>query len=150
MKPKPSTGFEVERIPLAMCSARRWLNWRAVERDGKWTKLPCDAERKPVDATDPSNGRTFADCRDAADRKLGIGFMLGDGWLGVDLDGVVDPASGAITDAQVAEWIAAGVPFVREVAAHRDVDYVDLPTGHWPQFTRPAELGRVLVEAVES
>ncbi|HEX6953945.1 MAG TPA: alpha/beta fold hydrolase [Agromyces sp.] len=50
--------------------------------------------------------------------------------------------------AQVAEWIAAGVPFVREVAALRDVDYVDLPTGHWPQFTRPAELGRVLVDAV--
>ncbi|MGR0221234.1 alpha/beta fold hydrolase [Agromyces sp. ZXT2-6] len=48
----------------------------------------------------------------------------------------------------VAEWIAAGVPFVREVAAHRDVDYVDLPTGHWPQFTRPAELGRVLVDAL--
>lgn len=50
--------------------------------------------------------------------------------------------------AQVAEWIAAGVPFVREVAALRDVDYVDLPTGHWPQFTRPGELGRVLVDAV--
>lgn len=50
--------------------------------------------------------------------------------------------------AQVAEWIAAGVPFVREVAALRNVDYVDLPTGHWPQFTRPAELGRVLVDAV--
>jgi hypothetical protein len=30
----------------------------------------------------------------------------------------------------------------------RDLDYVDLPTGHWPQFTRPAELGRVLVDAI--
>lgn len=50
--------------------------------------------------------------------------------------------------AQVAEWIAAGVPFVREVAALHDVDYVDLPTGHWPQFTRPAELARVLADAV--
>lgn len=51
---------------------------------------------------------------------------------------------------QVHEWIAAGVPFVRELAAHRDVDYVDLPTGHWPQFTRPAELGRVLADALAS
>ena len=50
--------------------------------------------------------------------------------------------------AQVGEWIAGGVPFVRELAAHREVSYVDLPTGHWPQFTRPAELGRVLVDAV--
>ena len=86
MKPKPSPEFDVESIPPAMLSVQRWLNWRAVERDGKWTKVPCDANRKPVDATDPKNGRTFDACTDAATKleELGIGFMLGDGWLGVD------------------------------------------------------------------
>ncbi|MGR0319344.1 alpha/beta fold hydrolase [Agromyces sp. ZXT2-3] len=49
---------------------------------------------------------------------------------------------------QILAWVAEGAPFVRELAAMRDVDYVDLPTGHWPQFTRPAELGRILVDAV--
>lgn len=50
--------------------------------------------------------------------------------------------------AQVAEWITAEVPFVREVAALRDVDYVDLPTGHWPQFTKPVQLGQAIVAAI--
>lgn len=48
----------------------------------------------------------------------------------------------------ILEWIDQGAPFVREVAAMKDVEYVDLPTGHWPQFTKPTELGRVLLEIV--
>jgi pimeloyl-ACP methyl ester carboxylesterase len=46
------------------------------------------------------------------------------------------------------EWIEQGHPYVRELAMIRDVDYVDLPTGHWPQFTRPEELGRAIVASV--
>ncbi|TLM81299.1 alpha/beta hydrolase [Pseudarthrobacter sp. NamE2] len=47
------------------------------------------------------------------------------------------------------EWIAAGHPFVAELARMRDVEYVDLPTGHWPQFTKPAELARAILAAVD-
>ncbi len=47
------------------------------------------------------------------------------------------------------EWIAEGHPYVAELARIRDVEYVDLPTGHWPQFTKPAELGEVLRAAVD-
>ncbi|MDQ0799083.1 alpha/beta hydrolase [Arthrobacter sp. SLBN-112] len=47
------------------------------------------------------------------------------------------------------EWIAAGSPFVAELARIRDVEYVDLPTGHWPQFTKPAELARAILAAVD-
>ena len=43
------------------------------------------------------------------------------------------------------EWIAQDHPAVRELAKIRDVDYIDLPTGHWPQFTRPGELGRAIL-----
>ena len=35
--------------------------------------------------------------------------------------------------------IEAGHPYVAELGAVNDVEYVDLPTGHWPQFTKPAE-----------
>lgn len=42
-------------------------------------------------------------------------------------------------------WIEQGHPFVRELARIRDVSYVDLPTGHWPQFTRPAQLAEAIV-----
>ncbi|SKB08352.1 alpha/beta fold hydrolase [Aeromicrobium choanae] len=45
--------------------------------------------------------------------------------------------------------IEAGEPWVSELARVRQVEYVDLPTGHWPQFTRPVELSRLIVEALE-
>lgn len=47
------------------------------------------------------------------------------------------------------EWIESGHPYVAELAQIRDVEYVDLPTGHWPQFTKPAELGKAILAAVE-
>ena len=51
--------------------------------------------------------------------------------------------------ALLTEWIAAGLPYVAELARIHDVEYVDLPTGHWPQFTRPAELGAAILAAVD-
>ena len=45
------------------------------------------------------------------------------------------------------EMIDAGHPFVAELARIRDVEYVDLPTGHWPQFTRPDDLAAVILAA---
>jgi pimeloyl-ACP methyl ester carboxylesterase len=50
--------------------------------------------------------------------------------------------------AKVREWMEQGQPNVRELAKIREVDYVDLPTGHWPQFTRPEELGRAIVASI--
>lgn len=50
--------------------------------------------------------------------------------------------------AQLREWVEQGHPYVRELAKIRDVDYVDLPTGHWPQFTRPKDLGQAILAAV--
>jgi pimeloyl-ACP methyl ester carboxylesterase len=45
-------------------------------------------------------------------------------------------------------WIERGLGPVRELTRIREVEYVDLPTGHWPQFTRPEELGRAIVASV--
>ncbi|MEE2523766.1 alpha/beta hydrolase [Pseudarthrobacter sp. J75] len=47
------------------------------------------------------------------------------------------------------EFMAAGHPFTAELARMNDVEYVDLPTGHWPQFTRPSELGQAILAAVQ-
>lgn len=47
-------------------------------------------------------------------------------------------------------WIGEGMEPVREFTKINEVDYVDLPTGHWPQFTKPAELGRVILDAIDS
>ena len=50
--------------------------------------------------------------------------------------------------ATLREWMEQGHPYVRELAKIRDVDYIDLPTGHWPQFTRPKELGQAILASV--
>ncbi|AQZ61052.1 alpha/beta hydrolase [[Actinomadura] parvosata subsp. kistnae] len=46
------------------------------------------------------------------------------------------------TPAEAQEWIAAGD--VPELAKVKHLDLVDLDSGHWPMFTRPAELARLL------
>ncbi|MEV7663832.1 alpha/beta fold hydrolase [Paenarthrobacter sp. NPDC089316] len=46
------------------------------------------------------------------------------------------------------EWMDGGHPFTAELARIRSVDFIDLPTGHWPQFTKPAELGQAILRAV--
>ena len=51
--------------------------------------------------------------------------------------------------AALVEWIAAGSPFTRELAKVERVDYIDLPTGHWPQFTKPVQLGQAIASAID-
>lgn len=51
--------------------------------------------------------------------------------------------------AMLTQMVEQGHPYVAELARVRDVEYVDLPTGHWPQFTRPVELGAVILAAVD-
>jgi pimeloyl-ACP methyl ester carboxylesterase len=49
-------------------------------------------------------------------------------------------------DAQ--EWINAGQ--VPELAKARHVDFVDIDSGHWPMYSKPAELARILAKAAEA
>ncbi|KAA9111535.1 alpha/beta fold hydrolase [Microbacterium rhizomatis] len=49
--------------------------------------------------------------------------------------------------ADLQEWIAGGEASVQDFTRFRDLTYVDLPTGHWPQFTKPRELaGAILAQ----
>jgi pimeloyl-ACP methyl ester carboxylesterase len=47
------------------------------------------------------------------------------------------------------EWMASGSAFAAELTRIADVELVDLPTGHWPQFTRPGELAAAILAAVD-
>ena len=51
--------------------------------------------------------------------------------------------------AAMREAISSGAVFTAELAKVRNYEIVDLPTGHWPQFTKPAELAEALVAALE-
>ena len=48
------------------------------------------------------------------------------------------------TPAQAKEWIDGGD--VPELAKAGHLDFVDIDSGHWPMFTKPVELARLLAE----
>jgi len=48
------------------------------------------------------------------------------------------------TSDMLREWIAAEMAPVREFTKIDSVDFIDLPTGHWPQLTRPRELAEII------
>ena len=51
------------------------------------------------------------------------------------------------TPAEAQEWIDAGD--LPELARARHLELVDIDSGHWPMFTRPAELARALAETAD-
>jgi len=53
----------------------------------------------------------------------------------------------SIPGAQVLELAEAGHPMFAEVAALEHRDVVDLPTGHWPMWSRPRDLAEVIATA---
>ncbi len=45
------------------------------------------------------------------------------------------------------DYAAQGVPFLAALLDYSDVTYVDLPTGHWPMWSKPAELADLIGNA---
>lgn len=50
----------------------------------------------------------------------------------------------AFTSEQYREVAAEGYSFLAGLAELKDVTYVDLPTSHWPMWSRPAELAQII------
>ena len=50
---------------------------------------------------------------------------------------------------QLKKWTDAGEPGTEEIAALRNVEWVDLHSGHWPQFSRVDDTVRLILEATE-
>jgi pimeloyl-ACP methyl ester carboxylesterase len=50
--------------------------------------------------------------------------------------------------AKLKEWMDQGAAPLQELTKVKDVEYVDLPTGHWPQFTKPKELAQAILSTV--
>ena len=96
----------------ALKKADRWVLWRLVwkaNRDGgSWAKVPVALDGRAVDATCPANWLTFDHALAVyrAGGFAGVGFALGDGYVGIDLDGVRDRETGEITAGWAAELIA--------------------------------------------
>jgi pimeloyl-ACP methyl ester carboxylesterase len=51
--------------------------------------------------------------------------------------------------AQLREWTEASEPGTEEIAKLHNVDWIDLHSGHWPQYSRVDDVVRVIVEAAD-
>ncbi len=84
---------DVALIPPSMKAEPRWVCWRYELRKENWTKTPINAR---TGGNAKSNYASTWASFDQAMAKYqhggvdGIGFMLGDGWAGVDLDDHLD------------------------------------------------------------
>jgi hypothetical protein len=50
----------------------------------------------------------------------------------------------AFPAADYRSYAEQGMPFLAGILAHRRLELVDLPTGHWPMWSRPAELADII------
>ena len=85
--------FDYTNIPEPMKKAPRWVLWRKIERDGRTTKVPVNAKTGAgARSNDSSTWTTFEDALAHVDtyRCDGLGFMLGNGYFGVDIDHAID------------------------------------------------------------
>ncbi len=94
---RPATSTRYAAIPAAMREAARWVVWQYEVRDGKRTKVPHTPGKGQAKSTDPATWVTFEEACRAGEYYSGIGFVLGDGWLGLDADHVRDPDTGEWT-----------------------------------------------------
>ena len=53
----------------------------------------------------------------------------------------------AFPAAEYRSYAEQGMPFLAGVLQHRRLELVDLPTGHWPMWSRPAELADIIAQA---
>lgn len=74
----------------------RYILYRRELRDGKWAKVPCDAQGRNIDPLNPAAWQAYAECAKHATwdplmptLPYGVGFVLnGDGWWMLDMDNV--------------------------------------------------------------
>lgn len=95
---------------------KQWVCYQAVwdEKKQKYSKIPkTPATGYGAKANDPSTWATYAEAVQAAEaRQLsGVGFEFASGYMGVDLDGVIDEAG------QLSEFAAA---IVRELDSYTE------------------------------
>lgn len=79
-------------IPNELQQLKQWVIWKAVDRDGKLTKIPITCQGKAASVNDPSTWETFECAVTNANVGNGIGFVFtkDDPYTGIDLDYTTD------------------------------------------------------------
>lgn len=80
-------------IPFALQIENRWIVWKQEKRNGKFTKIPYNADTgECAQSNNPETWTSFEKASEVAKKGYnGIGFMLyGSKYIGIDFDGAVD------------------------------------------------------------
>jgi putative DNA primase/helicase len=95
----------LEQIPQELKDLNRWVLWSHEGREPRpneitWTKVPKGLNGYNINATDPKKWCSFSDASAALANKQfdGLGFALGEGIHGIDLDDCIDPVTGAMSE----------------------------------------------------
>lgn len=105
-RPVPAVRLRVGEIPKEIKQLDRWILWKYTwvvpktkpgqpPKPGKWTKTPHSAKSgHAIDATNHANGVSFMDAAKALRTRKGtfdgLGFLLGNGIAGIDVDDCID------------------------------------------------------------
>jgi pimeloyl-ACP methyl ester carboxylesterase len=56
----------------------------------------------------------------------------------------------SMTSAEIKAFVEAGYAWIAGLAELRHVTYVDLPTGHWPMWSRPQDVAAVIADVAQN
>ena len=89
---KEADLIKYKNIPDELKREKRWCLYKIIVRDGKNTKMPIMPNGKPAKSNDRKTWHSYMDCMDALckNQETGLGFFLGDGYIGIDIDKVSD------------------------------------------------------------
>src|SRR5689334_18463297 len=113
---RSNTGFDPYSIPEPMRSVAQWVVWKAEQREGRTTKIPYNASTgNKAKTNDPVTWATLdrAIAAYKTGEYSGIGFVLANGFAGVDLDHCRNAETG-----EVEKW---AMKIVAQVASYTEV-----------------------------
>ena len=109
-----------EDIPYELKKEERWCLYKIIQRDGKNTKLPLKPNGKSAISNDKTTWFSYEACIAALNRNIGdgLGFMLGDGYIGIDIDKVSDDIMEYSMDYHANSMTA---DFLREISTYAEI-----------------------------
>ena len=132
--------IQTAKIPDIMLSTKRWVCWRWEVRDGQRTKVPYQCYAGfGLQKAQSNRHETWASFDDVFKTFIldstidGIGFMLGDGWIGFDFDDVI--VDGAC-HLKAKDWIQRLDGYAERSPGGKGIKvlrYAELPEGYLTQ-----------------
>ena len=112
-----------KNIPVEMQAMHRWVAYKIEEIDGRLTKVPYNAiTGKKAASNDEKTWTTFSvACNGIIKYGFdGLGFMLGDGITGIDLDNHEDPVTGQLPMSEE-EFKAFAQKFITKMCSYSEL-----------------------------